>query len=215
MRTLRKLFLYTLTALATTMITASTASAEVAVSDTNGQSCWEVTCEVTIDGGWRLNNSPWNGVSPGKCDDIEITMSVSGSGELTAHTIDVDDSGNWQWGGCFYYFQDGFFDDCIDAGWSGQIIGPGDEWYSGYAQSNVAYTGLGDFEAVFDTCFQGYYNNHPARWDSIKFGFDNQPTGPSTWSYDEQPYGPHHTLAGYGANDWDGPASADLQVEDL
>lgn len=222
MRTLRKLFLYTLMALATVVIaasTASTASAQgqhcqqeecVAVSDANGQSCWEVECQITIDGLMSLQNPPPIDTYIGRCDDVEITMIVSGSGELFGNTI--ESNGNTSnFGGCNYYGY-GFFNDCWNYGWSGQIVGPGDESYSSYAPGNVAYSATGDFEAIFDACFQAYYDNSAgARWDSIRFGVDLSPLGDVTWSLDPQPYGYTHELDG---GDW-GTGTADLQIEDV
>jgi hypothetical protein len=210
MRTLRKLFLYTTMALATTMLAASAASASVEVRDADGEYCGQDdNCVITIDGKLEARNAPpGSGLSYATCDDVSVTITVTEYGELLANTIEADGYGNQWTQGCYQPNTDiGYFDDCGDYGWSGQILGPGDSY------GNVSYSGLNDYDAVLTTCFEGNPNSIDNYYATIRFGLDapDSPTGQLNWTFDDQ----YHHIRYLVGDNWDGPATAELQIEDI
>lgn len=88
-------------------------------------------------------------------------------------------------------------DDCGGNGWEGQIVGPGDD----------GYTGLGDFELLVNLCT----TEHGA--GSIRFAIDepSSPEGLEQWSIPTQPADPQ------GDYQWEGAlgASDNLGIESV
>lgn len=188
MRKLRNLLLLSMAAMALSALTASAASATVEVRNSSGQLCGsEADCEVLLDGQMTLTQ---NGFT--KQCNVDMTVRVFESGALDVPAIDAYGDSVICVGA-----QGPLLDDCQDAGWTGQILAPGDEGFSGE----------NDFDAVFDSCFEAFDFNAP-----LRFGLDD--TTHLNWSLDQQPYaGGGITIHGTG---YDGPTTnEDLDITNV
>jgi len=117
----------------------------------------------------------------------DLTMDVSDDGVITVTDVTPtwDQTVN-QWY-CHPSGYEAWLNDCDDAGWTGQILGPGDQWERG--DQVVEYAGTGDFEAVMDACTKwsrDAVSSDPGN-PIIRFAIDEVAQGSESWSLPEQP----------------------------
>lgn len=181
MRKLRMLAALTATALAVVGSVASTATAAVEVSGGG----------VTLEGTMDIDHPAY---TPDElyCQ-VDLTMDVDGTGAIDVTDVAAQDAypsqpaGHCRWPDG----QSEMLNDCEDAGWSGQILGPGDQWERPGDNQLVEYEGTGDFEAVISACMDwtDYFSAPPP---ILRFVIDTVYDSPpvpdhEVWSLPEQP----------------------------
>lgn len=190
MKQLKLLTALAATALAMTAIAATTATADVTVGNPNSG--------FALEG--RMDADFPSEIGEQITCNVDLTLDVGGTGAIDVTNVDAygDYYGDYacQVGN---YPQERWFEDCYDAGWTGQIIGPGDDWEV-FGQQ-VEYAGLGDFEAVIGACTE----LHELLVFRFAIDTDYEGTGAETWSLPSQPLGPPNwTING---TEWDDPAN--------
>jgi len=173
MRYLRKLLIMTAALAAVAAITATTASAEVQVT------C-DDDCQIELEGYVSVERT--DGLGSVTCR-LEMQGDVSLGGEVSIHNVD-------SWAGDSYC--PSYMSDCGNYGWIGQIVGPGDE----------AYTGTDDYEVLMYMCFSPQWVWHEVRWgiDSVEPPPPYEHLAHLTWSLPEQNWDGITTIRAYNLN---------------
>lgn len=122
---------------------------------------------------------------------VDLSVDVDHEGAIEVTDVDAflpyyDYSHQCRWpSGTDYWFND-----CDDAGWTGQILGPGDSWETPNSEILVEYQGTGDFEAVIDGCIHLSNGHFP-----FTFAIDEGGTQDEVWSFLPQLVGPGSMLS--------------------
>ena len=212
MKRLKLLTGLTATAIAMAGLIATNATADVTVNGHSGEAL-EGHMDLDAPG----DPYPWY-----RSCFVDLTMEFEEDGAIEVTNVDA-----YGWDlqdyNCYesptYRNDSEFLDDCDDAGgWTGQILGPGDEWDAPSPDDTpIEYAGTGDFEAVIMGCI----NYQSYEYATFRFAIDTdyEHTSGETWSQPEHsmvlqyPTATGFTISGTG---WDDPGNAtDLALESV
>lgn len=204
MKRLKMVTALAVTVVAMTGLATSSATADVLLHDGSVELALEGHMDMTVP------NEPWPEF--GSCY-VDLGMEIAEDGAIDVTSVDAYGDGFPDYnclGSAAYPNTSEYLDDCDDAGgWTGQILGPGDEWDApdpSGTDTPIEYAGIGDFEAVVIGC-TNIFDLHTA----LRFAFDvdeyneslewTQPEHPMFLQFSSFPSG--YAISGTG---WGNPA---------